>query len=178
MNTIRKSLVAFGLGMVTFSTFAYETIYVTDYGALPDDGQDDAAAINWAISTAPDDAWVYLPAGTYEITHAILAKSNIKLAGEGQDSTIIRYTGTSGDAMIFSDGAANVEISDMTLDADHNPSAWQGIAVLGGSGHYVGDLTIKNFVATDDWGPHAILLADVTHSSVAYNVIQDIAPDD
>ncbi len=52
-------------------------------GAVPDDGLDDAGAIQAAIDSAPDPAVVLLPTGTYRIESEIVMSSGVVLRGEG-----------------------------------------------------------------------------------------------
>lgn len=177
-NTLFALLLSFGLA--TSSAYAYETFTVTDYGAFPNDGLDDTAGINAAIQAAPYGALVYMPAGTYEITSAILPKSGMKLAGAGQNDTILKFEGTYAyeSAMIHMENAELVTIEDMTLDANYNNTVFSGISVIGGQGHFFISLTIKNFSSTTGWGPFGIILYGVTDSGIGYSTIKDIAIND
>ncbi|AZZ93878.1 right-handed parallel beta-helix repeat-containing protein [Hahella sp. KA22] len=57
---------------------------IVDYGATPDDyNDDDAIAINAAINAARDGDVVIVPEGTFHIRETINLKSNVSLKGEG-----------------------------------------------------------------------------------------------
>lgn len=177
-NVLLALLLSFGLA--TSSVYAYETFTVTDYGAFPNDGSDDTAGINAAIQAASYGGLVYMPAGTYEITSAILPKSGMKLAGAGQHDTILKFDGAYAyeSAMIHMENTELVTIEDMTLDANFNRTVFSGISVVGGRGHFLISLTIKNFNSTTGWGPFGIILYGVTDSGIGYSTFRDIAIND
>ena len=65
-----------------------DTVNVLDYGAMVNDTISDYEAIVAAIAAAPSRAVVYFPAGKYIIDdHIVIKKSELVLAGEGNDST-------------------------------------------------------------------------------------------
>jgi large repetitive protein len=72
---------------------------VTSWGAVPDDGIDDTAALQQAITqTVPDNnggMWyngrmLYLPAGTYDVSGTLSWKRWITIRGAGPGRTVIR----------------------------------------------------------------------------------------
>ncbi len=73
------------------------------YGAIPDDGQDDTAALQRCISDNVGTGRVlYLSAGVYDISDTLVAKNNegvwrahLTLQGENRERTIIRLTDAS-----------------------------------------------------------------------------------
>lgn len=72
----------------------WPVINALDFGAVPNDGIDDADAINAAINSAAEQAAptaVLLPAGTYNLLQPkkIILKSNVVLKGGGADKTFI-----------------------------------------------------------------------------------------
>ncbi len=73
---------------------AVDRINVTSvpYNAVPNDGFDDTAAINAAISAGKS---IYFPAGTYDFTGSMLLPANTtyRLYGEGTGVSTIRFTG-------------------------------------------------------------------------------------
>ena len=68
------------------------------YGAKPDDGVDDTAAIQRAITDLVDTGrTLYLPAGVYEVSKPLVAKdrdgrwrAHLTIQGQGRDRTILR----------------------------------------------------------------------------------------
>ncbi len=65
------------------------TVPVTCYGAVPDDGGGDSAAIQQAINRVPDGWTVFFPAGVYVIDQGLyMERSNINLLGEGIQSEL------------------------------------------------------------------------------------------
>ena len=72
-------------------------VNVTDYGAVPDDGNDDREFVLNAINNCPEGRAVYFPAGTYHISDDIEVDKSIVLRGAGPAETKILYTGGSGD---------------------------------------------------------------------------------
>ncbi|CAI6084147.1 right-handed parallel beta-helix repeat-containing protein [Cohnella sp. JJ-181] len=144
-----------------------------------------AAAINNAITAAASGDTVYFPAGTYNITSPITAKSGIKLIGASQATTIIKYTGTSEAAMLYTNGASNLEISNLTFDGNNNVNAAQGIDGTNGTALWIHHNTFKNFTgsAPDDWGPMGITFygdvatqsGGVTNSTIESNTFTNIA---
>jgi hypothetical protein len=70
-----------------------------DYGAIPNDGADDRAAIQNAIDAAHalGGGAVFLPAGTYDIKSrtatdgALVLKSGVVIRGEGADRTFLQF---------------------------------------------------------------------------------------
>lgn len=80
-----------------------DVVNVHDFGAIGDGATDDTAAINRAISqlylssviqtsNAPRRT-LYVPAGTYVISAAILIPSWLRIIGDGMESTVIKQTG-------------------------------------------------------------------------------------
>ena len=62
---------------------------VRDFGAVPNDGMNDAPGIQAAINQAgASGAAVYLPAGIYDLNHGLRAKSNLVMRGAGSASAL------------------------------------------------------------------------------------------
>ncbi len=65
---------------------------VFDFGAIPDDGQDDTAAFQAAVNQG---GTIRVPAGVYQIAvsgkTAINCSRSVRLLGEGRDRSIIRF---------------------------------------------------------------------------------------
>ena len=70
------------------------SLNVEDFGAVPDDGQDDYDAIYRCIEEADrSNMDVYIPAGTFEIGQVWrLYGSNMKITGAGMWYTNIQFT--------------------------------------------------------------------------------------
>ena len=97
-------------GILRFPTDA-NLVVVTDHGAVPDDGEDDTAAIQKSIEAALSvwpKKFVYLPTGTYEVSDTLMSRvmgkkdhpkgsgwiSHMVLIGESREGTVIRLRDT------------------------------------------------------------------------------------
>ncbi len=71
-------------------------VKVSDHGGLPDDNQDDTAAIRAAIAAAsasPDGGIVQLAAGSYQLSEPLCITANrVWIRGAGRDLTTIEFT--------------------------------------------------------------------------------------
>jgi hypothetical protein len=74
------------------------------YSADKTGNSDAAAAINSAISAAPSNSVVLLPAGTYKLLSPIRLKNFVSIRGEGADKTFLRYSATWGAAITIGAG--------------------------------------------------------------------------
>ena len=90
---------------------------VMDYGAVPDDGEDDAKAISACIEEAIAlEKEVYIPAGLFEIGNPVfingfvLRDNNITIRGAGMWHTILH-----GNAAGFTIRAGNISLYDFSL---------------------------------------------------------------
>src|SRR5690606_6272077 len=81
---------------------AFGEIDVTRYGARPDDGRDDGAAIRRALRDASPGATIVLPAGTLHLDRpVVVTTSDVRLRGAGRTRTtlVLRMTkAQAGDA--------------------------------------------------------------------------------
>ncbi|MEF2246987.1 CBM96 family carbohydrate-binding protein [Paenibacillus sp. IITD108] len=104
------------------------TINVTDpsYGAIPDDGLDDTAAINAAIAAALPGDEIYFPNGTYDListlsndaTSHIALKNGVNMRGESQSGAILRShfdRNTANSKVMNAFGLHDIVISYLTL---------------------------------------------------------------
>lgn len=83
------------------------------YGALPDDGADDTAALEAAIDAAKREGFgLWLPAGVYRIAHP-LEVSGVTIAGAGMWHTKLTGAG-------FMGRGGRVNIRDLTVDVGVN----------------------------------------------------------
>ncbi|KAL4512783.1 hypothetical protein ABPG72_017468 [Tetrahymena utriculariae] len=76
----------------------WKLINVQNFGAVPNDGIDDTAAIQAAINSAPSDAIIMIPAGNYTITTQLLVenKQNFSIVGDSSGKTIF-YSSFNGE---------------------------------------------------------------------------------
>jgi hypothetical protein len=90
-------------------------VAVTSYGAVPNDGVDDTAAINQAITAAKAAGkGVWLPAGTFNI-NAQIPVSGMQVRGAGMWRTTL--AGSNGKGGFVGRGS-NVTIADLALNSD------------------------------------------------------------
>lgn len=107
---------------------------VTDLGAVPHDGADDAAAIRAALSDAEPGDEVHLPSGTYDLvstdpddrrTHLSLV-DGVHLRGDGAGRTILRsHAGANGSdggdsSVIRGLAVTDAVVADLTLTSTHD----------------------------------------------------------
>jgi hypothetical protein len=88
-----------GLGVAWVNKLNWQRqVNVLDYGAVPNDGGDDTAAIQRAIDEvgAQSGGVVYLPNGNYRFTGITLA-SGVVLLGQSKQQTILTYAYTGQD---------------------------------------------------------------------------------
>ncbi|MFV0343934.1 MAG: right-handed parallel beta-helix repeat-containing protein [Anaerocolumna sp.] len=90
---------------------------IMDYGAVPNDGIDDAQAIDECIAQAiEEDKEVYLPAGVFEIGNPVFVRgfvlkdNNITIRGAGMWHTILH-----GNTAAFTVRAGNISFYDFSL---------------------------------------------------------------
>ena len=150
---------------------------VTTFGAVPNDGTSDSAAIAAAVAASQAGDTVFFPAGTYLTDDAIRPHSGTSLVGAGRDATIVRYVGTALLPLVELEGQSDVEVAALTLDGGANANAENGIHGANGSGHRLHDLTIRDLVQGAGFGPHGIYFSTaVTDSEIRDNLITDMAP--
>jgi hypothetical protein len=150
------------------------------FGAIPDDGRDDAAAIQKAIEASSAGDTLRLPAGTYLVDRTLRARSGVKILGAGRDCTFLKFNaGTETDFFDLS-GSRGVELCGFTLEGNGDLKARHGIVAHSGGGHFIHDLTIQNLGSPH--GPLGIhLVGDggnythgVTDCTIADNTLRNI----
>jgi PKD repeat protein len=149
-------------------------INVTAFGANGTDEHDDLAGIQAAIDSASAGETVYIPAGTYFVSDSIESKSDVNLAGESRDTTIIKYTGESVGYLLSLNGRSRVEVSQLTLDGNGNANADGGITAddtlaAGSGGHQLHHNRIINMTREEGFGPFGILVAHTDNVVITDN---------
>ncbi len=67
-----------------------KTVNVVDYGAMPDDAEnDDSEAFRKAITAAKEGDIIYFPKGTYVLDDKISINKSLKIMGEDMENTVI-----------------------------------------------------------------------------------------
>ncbi|HJN14408.1 MAG TPA: right-handed parallel beta-helix repeat-containing protein [Armatimonadota bacterium] len=116
----------------------------------------DSSAISAAIEASEAGDTVALPGGEYAITEQILPKSGTHLLGDGQGETLLRAAGDFSGAVIGIHGCENVEVALLSIDGAENAKLNQGISSTNSRGLNLHDITIRNLIAPDIFGPHGI----------------------
>ncbi|HKP03589.1 MAG TPA: glycosyl hydrolase family 28-related protein [Chthoniobacterales bacterium] len=134
---------------------AEDRINVTDPayagGAIPNDGQDDTAAINAAVNAGPANAGrsIYFPPGSYNYTGFIWlpANTSYRFYGDGPGVSTIVFTGNpSGGIWGYNMGSATLQVDGLTLQANSRACGTAIYAVFNpsGSNDKVRSATIHN----------------------------------
>jgi Pectate lyase superfamily protein len=103
------------------------SVTAAPYGADPTGVADSTAAINRCIADVHNDGGgtVYIPAGTYKITHqgepTIALWGNVTLQGAGENASTIRLANNQGDfeeliGLASSSSNTNIAMYDLTID--------------------------------------------------------------
>jgi hypothetical protein len=132
---------------------------ITAFGAAPNDGTDDTAAIQNAIDSVAGGGTVYIPAGTFKTT-GVVVKTNyngVRIAGSGRLS-VLELTG-SGTIIRFS--ASDGGVNNLTLDC-HGQSASSGLRVAPEDESQTGTIVHQNFNSF-----HDLLIASCSTTAIA-----------
>jgi hypothetical protein len=177
VETVIRAVLSIALGQVECLPATRD---LAAFGALPNDAQDSAAAIQKAIEASSAGDTVLLPAGTFLVSTTLRAKSGVKLQGAGAEQTVIAFNGDREVDIFDLSGARNVELSGFTIDGRGNGKAHDGIFARTGGGHFLHHLTIQNLGSPN--GPLGIHFVgmDGTHTNgvsdcmIADNTIRNI----
>ena len=93
------------------------TFNILDYGAVPDDGNDDTGAIAAAIEASDPNAGedIFIPAGVFHIASGLTIPSYCTVTGAGSGTSVIEYIGSEQEAMLSLTAAEGVEIAHLAL---------------------------------------------------------------
>jgi pectate lyase-like protein len=119
LRRTRKALIVFSILLnfaCRFSAVAVDRINVTDYGATPDDGTDDTAAINSAVAAGTS---IYFPPGSYNYTGRITVPANksYRFYGDGPGVSVILFTGPMAGIYAPTVGTSTLNVDGLTLEA-------------------------------------------------------------
>lgn len=116
----------------------YTVVNVKDYGATGNGTTDDYTSINTAIAACSGGAVLYVPAGTYAVTHGLcIPYDNVQIRGDGAGISIIKAkSGIGSTAGLVSlgynssyvnvGGTDNLYMADVSVDA--NGLSWGVVA--------------------------------------------------
>jgi parallel beta-helix repeat protein len=117
------------------------TYDITDFGAVPNDQNDDSNAFQQILSAHPSNIQIHVPCGTFMINTTIHLNNNnnVTIFGEGSCS-ILKLSAPNN--IIWIEGSKNVIIKDLVLDGNSQkiPGEYMGIT----AGFLANDLQINN----------------------------------
>jgi hypothetical protein len=154
------------------------TYEVTEFGVVPNDETDDAAAINQVLAQAVAGDTVVLPEGRLVLESVLKVPGGVTLRGAGQDKTMLIHAGDKPHGFIEIRQAEEVEIADLGIDGGNRPEATGGILAVKSEQILVHHVTVRNFVDTGSFGPHGIHFTGTSHSTIRDCLIENIAPED
>ena len=153
---------------------------ITDYGANPNDGVDDLAAIHATMNAAGVGDTVYMPAGTFDVSSQVnLNHKQQKLLGAGRDATTIRYmtTGVSNSTVIEATTLKNnIEIAHFTIDGNSKTTLRTGLSFFDRiTNSYIHDMRIMNITSDELQASAGIRFAySCTGNVIENNLIENI----
>lgn len=122
------------------------------------DGADDAAIMR-AVAQAQAGDTIRLDAGVYGLAATVSLKSGVRLEGAGADKTTLEFRGATPCILLDMSGCEDTEVCALTLDGAGNPNATQGISAGNARRLRIHDITVRNLVKGNGFGPHGILFS-------------------
>src|SRR6185503_506306 len=121
--------------VVLFGRAEGATLNIQSYGATPNDGSDDATAINNAMNASAVGDTILFPAGVYNISSTLTLKSDRNYSGAG---ATLKRSGTDVFAVQTEwDNGKNVLIDGLTLDSG-------GVSFAGSGNVRANNVDIRN----------------------------------
>lgn len=154
---------------------------ITSYGAVAGDAGSDLSAFQQAINAASAGDRVIIPAGTFQISSAIVPKQGVAIVGAGREQSVVEFIGTSNSPLVRINGNSqnDIELTGFTLDGKNSDRATHGILAEFSSGHHIHQMGFRDFVETSDFGSHAIHLRnDVDNTLIEANHFRNIGLND
>ena len=131
------------------------SVSITDFGAVANDGSDDYQAFMAAIESAKaSKKSVYIPEGQFDFSEQlhIYAPEGVKISGAGQWHTKLHFTSTKigGGGIVFEHGTNKIDFGNVSMDSDltsrYNEGAnYKGISGTLGNGSSIHDIKIEHF---------------------------------
>lgn len=131
------------------------SVSITDFGAVANDGLDDYQAFMAAIESAKaSKKSVYIPEGQFDFSEQlhIYAPEGVKISGAGQWHTKLHFTSTKigGGGIVFEHGTNKIDFGNVSMDSDltsrYNEGAnYKGISGTLGNGSSIHDIKIEHF---------------------------------
>ena len=131
------------------------SVSITDFGAVANDGSDDYQAFMAATESAKaSKKSVYIPEGQFDFSEQlhIYAPEGVKISGAGQWHTKLHFTSTKigGGGIVFEHGTNKIDFGNVSMDSDltsrYNEGAnYKGISGTLGNGSSIHDIKIEHF---------------------------------
>lgn len=131
------------------------SVSITDFGAVANDGSDDYQAFMAAIESAKaSKKSVYIPEGQFDFSEQlhIYAPEGVKISGAGQWHTKLHFASTKigGGGIVFEHGTNKIDFGNVSMDSDltsrYNEGAnYKGISGTLGNGSSIHDIKIEHF---------------------------------
>ena len=120
-----------------FLNHVRQTAAVTDvraFGAVADDGDDDAAAFREAFRAAHAQGGgaVFVPAGTYHIGRVVDFAPGVSLVGEGCGASVLKRAAHSREQLMFRvDADSALRVQGVGFDYNHGPEFYRALGFRG-----------------------------------------------
>lgn len=145
------------------------SVSITDFGAIANDGSDDYQAFMKAVEAAKNTEYktVYIPEGQFDFSRPIslYVPDGIKITGAGQWHTKLHFLNTEaaeydkngnyvkgGGGIDFVSGSNNIDLGNLSMDSNLNSrydekANYKGISGTLGTGSSIYDIKIEHFEA-------------------------------